>query len=193
MAIENTSRRPLIAHVAGAFAEGPDGYVEGMEAAGTGQLLASELLPVDMHPEDPAEWTALGFAFGDTADGDPLFRRATLPEGWTRQATDDPRGSYLVDSRGIHRVTIFYKAAFYDRAASMSLVNVGRYAAEQAIYGDGEPTAPWDALDAAERAGVVAEAERYRARAAEHPQIYGERLPRAEALLAQAPGAEPAP
>mgnify|MGYP001571938955 CR=1 FL=1 len=186
MNVEDTTRRPLETHIDGATVAGLPAYIENMEAVGTRQLFGSDILPADMTPADTAEWQTLGFAFGDPVDGDPLFRRATLPDGWRREGSGDPRGGYLVDPRGIRRVTIWYKAAFYDRRADMVLVNVGGDLARTAIYGDGEPTAPWDLLTDAERADVVKAAEAYARNAAECPQVYGKRLPRAEALLAQA-------
>ncbi len=123
--VENTSRRDPRIHLLGAQAEGLDGYIAGMEAAGMRQLLASDLLPARMIPGDEGVWTALGFVFGGVVADDPLFRRVTLPAGWTRAAGgpgDDPRGGYVVDECGVRRVSIFYKAAFYDRAASMVLL-----------------------------------------------------------------------
>lgn len=180
--IENTTRRSDLSHLAGAFIEGPSGYIENMEADGGRQLAASDLLPVQMTPADEKTWTKLGFTFGAPVDGDPLFRQAILPTGWTKQAADDPRGSYLVDERGIRRVSIFYKAAFYDRKANMYLINVGREVTTQAIYGDGEPVIPWDLLTADEKADAVKAIDSYLDDAERHPSIYGELAPRAQAL-----------
>jgi hypothetical protein len=189
--VEDTSKRPPGLHVLGAIGAGFGGYIEDMEAAGTRQLERTELLPAAMSPEDPAAWTALGFTLGDVAD-DPLFRHAAIPSGWHRQEADDPRGGYLLDERGIRRVEIFYKAALYDRRADMTLVNVGRHLVTQAVYGDGEPAVDWKPLTADERADLIACLRRYVADAERHPSIYGDRLPRAEAILATAPEA-PAP
>lgn len=180
--IENTSNRGSFSHFAGAFVEGPNGYIAGMEADGGRQLVQSDLLPTSMTPADESEWTALGFTFGAVVDNDPLFRHATLPKGWARKSADDPRGSAIVDERGIDRVSIFYKAAFSDRRADMHIVNVGWQVANHAIYGDGEPTIPWDTLTAAERARAVKAIDRYLDDAERHPSIYGDRAPRAQAL-----------
>ena len=47
--------------------------------------------------------------------------------------------SVIKDERGIERASIFYKAAFYDRKASLSLVRVGGKFATSWIYGDDVP------------------------------------------------------
>ena len=46
-----------------------------------------------------------------------------LPEGWKREASYHPMWSHIVDGAGKQRVSIFYKAASYDRKAHMSLVH----------------------------------------------------------------------
>ncbi|WP_327587074.1 hypothetical protein OHA25_08685 [Nonomuraea sp. NBC_00507] len=99
--------------------------VEELEAAGGQQLLHSSVIPTELYGGTDEDLAALGFELGDVVDGDPLFRHATLPPGWTRRLEErDPRGSYLVDERGRDRFSIFYKAAPYDRKASMALVPV---------------------------------------------------------------------
>lgn len=116
--IENTSRRDPLVHFAASMS-GPDTYITDMESAGQQQLVKSDLLPTDCrnHPE----FEALGFVFGEVVEDDPLFRHATLPQGWKREASDHAMWSYLVDETGTRRVAIFYKAAFYDRRAFMRL------------------------------------------------------------------------
>lgn len=61
----------------------------------------------------------LGFVFGEPIDD--LFISVTFPEGWRKEAADHSMWSYLLDSQGRRRGSIFYKAAFYDRSAHMSL------------------------------------------------------------------------
>ena len=101
----------------------------------------SDRLPVKFNvfhqsqAEAQAEFEALGFTFGDPDEGDPMFRPATFPEGWQRKDYDDAMWSYLVDEYGRDRVSIFYKAAFYDRDAFMSLVGLGWYVTEHVEYG----------------------------------------------------------
>ena len=69
---------------------------------------------------------------------DPLFRPATLPDGWQRKASDHAMGSHIADALGRQRVTVFYKAAFYDRKAHMSLVSLDWYVTCSVEY-DGGP------------------------------------------------------
>jgi hypothetical protein len=71
-------------------------------------------MPGDMKPSREA-FEAVGFKFGDKIDD--LFLSAELPEGWTREATDHDMWSKILDADGVERVSVFYKAAFYDRCA----------------------------------------------------------------------------
>lgn len=115
---ENTSRRDPLIHVAGSW-DNPSRYIEEMEADGQRQLVNGTDLPAKGY--DVKEFEAVGFTFGEPDKRDPLFRPATLPEGWKREGSDHSMWSYIVDQLGRRRVSIFYKAAFYDRDANMRL------------------------------------------------------------------------
>jgi len=95
---------------------GPSASIERMEAQGQRELVNSEVIPAEIQGSED-ELTALGFQFGEPVDGDPLFRKAVLPEGWKRQPSDHSMWSYIVDPQGRRRVAMFYKAAPYDRRA----------------------------------------------------------------------------
>ncbi len=97
------------------------GGIEAQEKAGQQELVQSDKLPTEILYSSQEDFEALGFVFGEEVKGDPLFRHATLPEGWKREASDHDMWSYIVDENGVRRVSIFYKAAFYDRGAHMSL------------------------------------------------------------------------
>lgn len=99
--------------------------VEELESAGQRQLLASDVIPTRLFGCSEEDLVELGFELGPTVDDDPLFRHAALPYGWSRRPENQARGSYLVDERGRDRFSIFYKAASYDRSASMALIPVG--------------------------------------------------------------------
>lgn len=158
------------------------GAIEEQERNGQAELLNSTVLPT-AGSEDP-RFLELGFTFGDLVAGDPLFREATLPAGWAREGSSHSMGSYVVDERGIQRVSVFYKAAFYDRKADMHLVNVGRQISSKVIYGDDEVSIP-DCLTDEELADLRADAERYVESAMDPVSgyIYTDRVPRAQALL----------
>lgn len=126
---ENTTDRDPLIHLLGAMSDGMGGYVEGMEAVGQRQLVHSDRLPADAGDGDAA-YLALGFTFGSVDPADRLFRPATLPQGWTRKPSDHSLWSYIVDELGRKRVSIFYKAAFYDRSAFMRLQTVSSYVSE---------------------------------------------------------------
>ncbi len=156
--VENTSKRHTAVHYVGKL-DGPDDYLDGMEAAGQRQLVASSLLPVD-GPWGDLE--ALGFVRGEAVADDPLFVYATIPEGWRKEAIDNhPMGSRIVDERGIGRVTVFYKAAYYDRRADFQVVRVG-VAAANILYHEGPAILPdkWDMLTDTERREYAAELDR---------------------------------
>lgn len=101
--------------------------IEGQERAGQAQLVHSDRLPTHLDDSDQAVFEALGFTFGEPDPSDSLFRPATLPEGWKREAADHAMWSYIVDELGRRRVAIFYKAAFYDRRAFMRLNTLSIY------------------------------------------------------------------
>jgi len=165
------------------------GGIEEQEAAGMAELLASTSLPSSMSPGQAA-FEDLGFTFGDIFDGDPLFVHATLPAGWARKASDDARCSYIVDERGMARVSIFYKAAFYDRKADMHLVNPGRSLATEWIYGDDPELTLSPLLTDDERDALLDSAKSYLEDVARSPEIYGDRESRARALVTALEGAQ---
>ena len=114
---------------------GSGAFIEEMEREGQAQLVTSDRLPTDSHRTD-AEFEALGFTFGDPDPDDPMFRPATLPEGWKRKGSSHAMWSYIVDQHGRERAAIFYKAAFYDRSAFMGLNGLGGYVAKHVEHGE---------------------------------------------------------
>lgn len=125
----NTAANPLLNALAGMEAHLRTGNSSNMvleqEAQGQKELVNSEVLPTKINsPRDvdvKAKLTELGFKFGNVVDGDPLFQEVTLPAGWKKVATDHSMWSKVVDDQGRERISIFYKAAFYDRDAFMSV------------------------------------------------------------------------
>lgn len=140
--VENTAERDPLLHLAGAWSD-PGRYITDMESAGQRQLVHSDRLPTDMGSNTVEEFEALGFKLGDPDPQDPLFRPATLPEGWSREASDHSMGSYIVDQNGRKRVSIFYKAAFYDRSANMRLCTIHNEI-QDLLWGDGPAVMPID-------------------------------------------------
>lgn len=100
-----------------------EGGIEQQEAEGQQALCAnSARLPKegDNHKEiDRALYEKMGIVFGD--DANDLFVNVTLPEGWKITPTDHSMWNRLEDDKGRQRAAIFYKAAFYDERASISL------------------------------------------------------------------------
>jgi hypothetical protein len=106
-------------------AQGGDAAVRGQQ-----QLVNSDRLPTRIIRGSRADFEALGFRFGEPDPKDPLFCAAQLPAGWKREASDHPMWSHIVDVLGRRRVDVFYKAAFYDRDAFMSLISPYAYVRE---------------------------------------------------------------
>lgn len=95
------------------------GGIEAQEAAGQAVFVESDVLPKDIKYATREQLTALGFKFGK--DTDNLFVECQLPAGWSKRATSHAMWSELLDDKGRCRAAIFFKAAFYDRSADMSM------------------------------------------------------------------------
>jgi hypothetical protein len=147
---ENTAARPFADHLLEAMVFGTEQAILRSEAEGQRQLVASDVLPTAA-PWD--ELIALGFTRGAEVAGDPMFTHCTLPTGWRKQGTDHSMHSVVLDERGIERVSVFYKAAFYDRRANAYVIDVGRAEASKVIYGDEAVALPakWDAFTDGEK------------------------------------------
>lgn len=105
------------------------GGIEASERRGQIEFLESEVLPAEIQQYWPGAkkgdgkllLEAWGFVFGKHVGGDTLFMQAKLPPGWSRKGTDHAMWSHVVDDKGRERCAIFYKAAFYDRRATLSI------------------------------------------------------------------------
>ena len=100
--------------------DGMPGMIEASESRGQRELVSSTQLPTQVRG-DKQRLIDAGVVFGEQCKGDKLFCEATLPPGWKKEATDHSMWSKLVDADGVERASIFYKAAFYDRAAFMNV------------------------------------------------------------------------
>ncbi|MEU6294846.1 hypothetical protein [Streptomyces erythrochromogenes] len=169
--------------------ESTDALIGGQERRGQQQLVHSDRLPAEFHG-DRADYEALGFTLGDPDPADPLFAPATLPAGWTREASDHDMWSYLLDDHGRRRVAIFYKAAFYDRRADMAIIGLAAYLRDHVLGGkplitDGTWATP-QAL-AAEARAAAARAQREADSWAQHGhQEYAEKYTRERDMYAAA-------
>lgn len=115
------------------------GGIERQERGGQEALVRSTLMPKEMRPDRRA-FEAVGFVFGE--DADELFLKATLPTGWRREASDHAMHSSILDDKGRQRVSVFYKAAFYDGRADAGLVC--RYRASYTSGDDSTTAAVYD-------------------------------------------------
>ena len=99
----------------------PTEFIERQQAQGQRSLVQSETLPVDIIDGKKEDLEKSGIKFLGEVPGDKLFQFVELPEGWKKQATNHSMWSKLFDDRGRERASIFYKDAFYDRAAHLSI------------------------------------------------------------------------
>lgn len=100
------------------IAETPGG-IEAQEAQGQRDFVASEMLPIECNLCTREQLEEMGITFGEPVDD--LFIRVQLPAGWRKVPTDHSMWSRLLDDQDRERAMIFYKAAFYDRTAHISL------------------------------------------------------------------------
>jgi len=98
--------------------------IERQEDRGQQELVNAEVLPsaINSFGGDQKTLEDAGVVFGDIVDGDPIFRHVNLPKGWKKQATEHSMHIELLDVNNKVRANIFYKAAFYDRRADMTII-----------------------------------------------------------------------
>lgn len=113
------------------------GGIEAQEKRGQIEQSFLETLPIEGTAGCRPVWEKLGFEFGSAADG--LFVNAKFPDGWRKKVTDHDMWSKLVDGKGRERAAIFYKAAFYDRSAHISLTARFSYSTQPLRGWDAEP------------------------------------------------------
>jgi hypothetical protein len=114
------------------------------EKAGQKDLVLSAKLPKKGNWDLLKEW---GLTITDEADD--LFYNVVLPIGWTKRETSHDLHSDLIDDQGRKRAGMFYKAAFYDRSATINPIQDRFYVGRN--YGDdcGEDSICFDVKDAA--------------------------------------------
>lgn len=81
--------------------------------------------------------TDMGFTLGGSVQGDPLFQRALLPEGWQKKSTNHYLWSNIIDSNGFIRFEVFFSSVMWDREAFMN-PSIRIYCNQQYREGDNE-------------------------------------------------------
>lgn len=80
-------------------------------------------LPTEMNKQDRAIFESWGVKFLGPKKDDSLFQRVVMPKGWKIEATDHGMWYKVKDENGFVRASMFYKSAFYDRAAHINTCN----------------------------------------------------------------------
>lgn len=130
--VTNTAALPPDRLLLKAMVLGASASIQEMEAEGQREFLQSDVMParcqnfsflgdVDHAIQRDRMLEALGFTVGTPVVGDPQFVLASLPTGWRKVGSDHSMWSYILDQRGRRRVSVFYKAAHYDRSAHFSV------------------------------------------------------------------------
>lgn len=116
----DTSKLPFAAIPSPILSQQSPGFIAKTEVAGQWEFLASECLPTEADAETEAALITDGVVLGEPFGDDPLWRPATLPEGWTKSPYNEhSMWSKICDAAGGHRYSVFYKAAYYDRRANI--------------------------------------------------------------------------
>ncbi|MDZ7914764.1 MAG: hypothetical protein U5O16_23470 [Rhodococcus sp. (in: high G+C Gram-positive bacteria)] len=160
------------------------------------EIVRNRLLPTQIEPIPGDQWprlTDLGFVKGEPVPGDDLFTYATLPDGWTYQEIRYSYTSYLLDERLVRRVALHNRLHLFPRVAYMIILNVGEALAADAIYNDGPAMLPdeWSKLTDDELSAFRGALDSYRESSLRNPRVYGNLLPRVDALTALANGPTP--
>jgi hypothetical protein len=96
-----------------------DSAIAEIEKRGQESLLASSHAPRNLL--DPiADFELLGVKFGEALDD--LFREVQLPPGWSKRISVPPYWIEIIDEHQRPRINVFYKAAFHDRRAEMTVI-----------------------------------------------------------------------
>jgi hypothetical protein len=142
--------------LANALVAATPGGIEAQEAAAQREFQCEQKLPKEgtIEPRNGygpiyrTQMEAIGFRFGDEIDN--LFIACHLPNGWEIKPTEHSMWSYIQDGQGRERMQIFYKGAFYDRHANLSVKQ--RYEvkewyaaspAEPSVYKSGTTPKEW--------------------------------------------------
>ena len=107
------------------YAASTPGGIEVQEARDQQDFVNSTTLPRECIGCDQSQLETMGIRYGKIVDDQ--FVEADLPEGWAKVPTNHSMWSKLVDEQGRERAAIFYKAAFYDRHALISLTRRYNY------------------------------------------------------------------
>lgn len=120
--ITNTTRKveeDPSSFILDAMAMGPSQAIENIESRGQDELVSqTKKLPTDGSAHEA--WAKWGVVWGDPDASDPIFRAVTLPAGWKLKRASHSMWSDLVDDKERKRACVFYKAASYDRHASLT-------------------------------------------------------------------------
>jgi len=121
--VKNTSKEIL-----GSWPNIPSNGILKQEKEGQKSFINSTTLPTQLGGFSQDQFSVkkqletFGVIFKGPVPDDELFQYVILPAGWKKVETDHSMWSKLLNEKGKEIASIFYKAAFYDRDAFLSLI-----------------------------------------------------------------------
>ena len=113
-----------------------------------------DLMMINIKEYTKAQYERMGIRIVDCADD--IFYNVVLPDGWEIRATEHTMWNEVLDDKGRKRMTIFYKAAFYDRDAFANLQT--RFQLDVTHVAD--PNSDYDVWKASDIQGTVKDGDR---------------------------------
>jgi len=111
----NTEKISPLEILADAITKDTSKTITDMESEGQQSFVMSDTLPTISYDDDKKILESWGFVFGEVVKDDPLFQYCKLPNGWKREKTFHYMHSDILDEKGRKRISVFYRAAWYDR------------------------------------------------------------------------------
>lgn len=113
-----------------------------------------ELMMGNIKEYTKAQYERMGIKIIGCADD--MFYNVVLPDGWEIKATEHTMWNEVLDDKGRKRMTIFYKAAFYDRDAFANLQT--RFQLDVTHVAD--PNSDYDVWKASDIQGTVKDGDK---------------------------------
>lgn len=105
-AMQDNPPKTMVFLGSGALAGETGQSLQAKEAAGQREMVNATVIPTMVSGAVEDDLIRLGFTIGPAVDGDSLFREMPLPDGWSREAGEEDRWSYLDDELSRRRANM---------------------------------------------------------------------------------------